>query len=108
MDVIRCKDYALRNVPECPLSYINQNELSFEEFSDMFFCAKGIPDKYYKPTNGDYIRNMTDKELAVHQDLIEQTAYNCRTGGGRMTFGKENIDFLTGWFGAPEGEDYEP
>ena len=44
----------------------------------------------------------------MHSELIEQTAYNCRSGGGRMTFGKENIDFLTGWFGAPEGEDYEP
>lgn len=28
--------------------------------------------------------------------------------GGVMKFGKANIDFLTGWYGAPDGEDYEP
>lgn len=25
-----------------------------------------------------------------------------------MTFGKKNIEFLTGWYGAPDGKDYEP
>jgi hypothetical protein len=42
------------------------------------------------------------------QNRHEHTGYAHSKGGGVMKFGKANIDFLTGWYGAPDGEDYEP
>lgn len=108
MKVIRCKDCALDGNPECPLSYIEKQTLCFVEHSPMFFCGKAKPTEDYQPTNGDVIRNMTDRQLAERQNSIEHSAYIHGKGGGYMTFGKQNIDFLTGWLGNPEGEDYEP
>ena len=48
------------------------------------------------------------RQLAECQNSIEHTAYIHGKGGGYMQFGKQNIDFLTGWLGNPEREDYEP
>lgn len=108
MKVIRCKDCVLDGAPECPLSYIEKHTLCFVEHSPMFFCGKAKASEDYSPSHGDVIRNMTDRQLAEHQNLIEHTAYSHGKDGGVMQFGKKNIDFLTGWFGAPDCEDYEP
>ena len=64
MKVIRCKDCALDGRTECPLSYIEKQTLCFVEHSPMFFCGKAKPTEDYQPTNGDVIRNMTDRQLA--------------------------------------------
>jgi hypothetical protein len=32
--------------------------------SQMFFCGRGRTTKDYKETNGDEVRNMTDRQLA--------------------------------------------
>ena len=108
MKVIRCKDCILDNSPECPLAYIENHTMCFYEHSPMFFCAKGRTTEDYIPTHGDIVRNMTDRQLAEMQNRHEHTGYAHGKGGGVMKFGKANIDFLTGWYGAPDGEDYEP
>lgn len=59
-----------------------------------------------KKSKGDEIRSMNDKKLAQYINQIEKDAFNCGKGGGKMTFGKKNIDFWTGYLGSPEGEDY--
>ena len=108
MKVIRCKDCILDGCPECPLSYIENQKMCFYEHSPMFYCAKGRTTEYYTPTHGDIVRNMTDRQLAEMQNRHEHTGYVHGKGSGVMKFGKANIDFLTGWYGAPDGEDYEP
>ena len=64
MKIIRCKDCALDGNPECPLSYIEKQTLCFVEHSPLFFCGKAKPTEDYQPTNGDVIRNLTDRQLA--------------------------------------------
>ena len=59
-----------------------------------------------KKSKGDEIREMTDKQLAKYINQIEKDAYEHGKSGGKMTFGKKNIDFWTGWLGSPKGEDY--
>ncbi len=108
MKVIRCKDCILDNSPECPLAYIENHTMCFYEHSPTFYCAKGRTTEDYTPTHGDIVRNMTDRQLAEMQNRHEHTGYAHGKGGGVMKFGKTNIDFLTGWYGAPDGEDYEP
>lgn len=106
MKVIRCKDCALNGRSECPLSYIENHTLCFVEHSPMFFCGKSIPSENYKPTKGDTIRNMTDRQLAVWLNGQESDAYRAGKGGGKCLVGDKNIKFYVGWFGSPEGEDY--
>lgn len=60
-----------------------------------------------KMTEGDRIRRMSDRELAVWRDTLDREAWENGAGGGSMKFGKSNIDFWTGYFGHPADEDYE-
>lgn len=60
-----------------------------------------------KMTEGDRIRRMSDRELAVWRDTLDREAWENGAGGGSMKFGKTNIDFWTGYFGHPADEDYE-
>ncbi len=60
-----------------------------------------------KLTNGDMIRQMTDKELAEWLNSHERAAYITAIDGGAMRFGKSNVNFWTGYFGSPAGEDYD-
>lgn len=75
MNIIRCKDCIHDGAIECPLSFIEKQTLCFVEHSPMFFCAKGKSSEDYEPTHGDVVRNMTDRELAERQDIIEKTAF---------------------------------
>lgn len=59
-----------------------------------------------KPTKGDAIRNMTDRELAVWLNEEQINAYSAGKSGCEFLTGKKNIEFYTGYFGSPEGEDY--
>ena len=60
-----------------------------------------------KMTEGDRIRRMSDRELAVWRDTLDREAWENGAGGGTMKFGETNIDFWTGYFGHPADEDYE-
>lgn len=43
-----------------------------------------------------------------HQEAIKATESLCTAiDGGAMRFGKTNIEFWTGYFGSPVGEDYD-
>ena len=106
MKVIRCKDCIYDGRSECPLSYIENHTLCFVEHSQMFFCGKGRTSEDYKPTKGDAVRNMTDRQLAVWMDEHERDAYRAGKGGGSWQTGEPNIKFYTGYFGSAEGEDY--
>ena len=106
MKVIRCKDCVLDGAPECPLSYVENHSLRFVEHSPMFFCGKGKTSEDYKPTSGDVVRNMTDRQLAVWLDGQERDAYHAGIRGSKFILGKTNIDFYTGFFGHPNDEDY--
>lgn len=98
MKVIRCKDCVHNKTLECPLSGVKR--------SPLFFCGKAKPSEDYKPSCGDNIRNMTDKEIANVINGYEHDAYLTGKNGGVMKFGKENIDFWTGYLKHPEGEDF--
>lgn len=107
MKVIRCKNCIYDGLDKCPLAYIENNTLCFVEHSPMFFCAKGRAAEDYKPTKGDAVRNMTDRQLAVWMNEHERDAYRAGLGGGRYDIGEKNIKFYTGFFGSAEGEDYD-
>ena len=68
--------------------------------------GKGQASEHYKPTKGDAVRNMTDRQLAVWMDEHERDAYRAGKGGGSWQTGEPNIKFYTGYFGSAEGEDY--
>lgn len=97
MKVTRCKNCVLYCTPECPIE---------SKPSQMFFCAKGKATNGYKETNGDEVRNMTDRQLAEMVNRLETDAYNHGKNGLRWNLGEGNVKFYTKWFGTPEGEDY--
>lgn len=98
MKVIRCKDCVLYGGIECPMVC--------EKPSPMFFCGNAKPSEDYKPTKGDNIRNMTNRQLAVWLNGQERDAYRSGKNGGECMLGETNINFYIGFFGSPEGEDY--
>lgn len=60
-----------------------------------------------KLTKGDEIRQMSDRELAEWLNQHERAAFITAIDGGAMRFEKTNIEFWTGYFGSPVGEDYD-
>lgn len=107
MKVIRCKDCILDSTLECPLAYIENQTIRFVEHPPMFFCAKGRAKADYVPTRGDVIRNMTDRQLAVHFDGLECDAYSHGKSNAKWELGKSNIDWYMKFLSTPEGEDFE-
>lgn len=106
MNVIRCKDCMLEGLTECPLAYIEKQQLCFINHSPMFFCGKGKAAEDYEPTKGDTVRNMTDRELAEFINGIERDAY--MQGAQKYAdehFSEKNIEFYLKYFGTVEGED---
>lgn len=72
MKVIRCKDCALVNDLQCPLNYIDKQRIMITERSPMFFCGKAQTTEKCELTNGDWIRNMSDAELALFLAKVEK------------------------------------
>jgi hypothetical protein len=74
--------------------------------SQMFFCGRGRTTEAYKPTNGDEIRNMTDRQLAELINQMETDVYHHAQAGCRWNLGESNVKFYTGYLSTPADEDY--
>ena len=84
MKVTRCKDCVYQFTHECLLAVIEKRTLTFINRSETFFCGKAKRKDNAVYTNGDAIRDMTDKQLAHFLNEIELDAFRLGTGGGKM------------------------